>query len=144
MYMNSNARLVENQLPVQKAVAERKSAVKRESEPKTPHSKGAGAAGIHENRRQLDERAFYPAHDARKESAEYAKVHKKLCITLNLPCLVCGVTYSILNNAAANKDPKQNPYGANAMETHHHIIEWALANAIDKDHFNKSILPNLV
>ncbi len=92
---------------------------------------------IHEDRRQLDERAFYPAHDARKESAAYEKVHKQLCIDEDLPCLVCGVRNSTL------KDPKKNTYGAKAMETHHHIIEWALANAIDVDRFNNSLRPNL-
>lgn len=93
--------------------------------------------GIHENRRQLDERAFYPAHDARKESAAYAKVHKELCIDHDLPCLICGVRHSTLD------DPKENRYGARAMETHHHIIEWALANAVDVDRFNKALRPNL-
>lgn len=93
--------------------------------------------GIHENHRQLDERAFYPAHDARKESVDYAKVHKELCIEKDLPCLVCGVRHSTLNN------PTDNPYGATAMETHHHVIEWALANAIDTERFNKSLRPNL-
>lgn len=29
------------------------------------------------------------------------------------------------------------------METHHHVIEWALANAIDEVQFNKAIRPNL-
>ena len=92
---------------------------------------------IHENRRQLDERAFYPAHDKRTESSEYDKVHKKLCIELDLPCLVCGVKNSTL------KDEKENIYAAKQMETHHHIIEWALANAVDVDHFNKTLRPNL-
>jgi hypothetical protein len=93
--------------------------------------------GVHENRRMLDERAFYPAHDKRTESSKYAAVHKKLCITLDLPCLVCGVKHSTLS------DPKENRYQAKAMETHHHIIEWALANAIDEIRFNKAIRPNL-
>ena len=92
---------------------------------------------IHENRRQLDERAFYPAHDARKESAAYAAVHKKLCISEDLPCLVCGVRHSTLKN------PEKNRYQAKAMETHHHIIEWALANAIDVDRFNNTLRPHL-
>ncbi|TMQ16544.1 MAG: hypothetical protein E6J91_11570 [Deltaproteobacteria bacterium] len=92
---------------------------------------------IHENRRQLDERAFYPAHDARKESKEYAKVHKKLCIEEDLPCLVCGVRNSTLG------DVKKNRYHARAMETHHHVIEWALANAIDVERFNNTLRPNL-
>lgn len=92
---------------------------------------------IHENRRQLDERAFYPAHDVRKESSAYAEVHKQLCITDDLPCLVCGVRHSTLG------DPEKNRYAAKAMETHHHIIEWALANAIDVGHFNNALRPNL-
>jgi hypothetical protein len=29
------------------------------------------------------------------------------------------------------------------METHHHVIEWALANAISADKFNATLLPNL-
>lgn len=92
---------------------------------------------IHENRRSLDERAFYPAHDKRKESPEYAKVHKQMVVEQDLPCLVCGVRYSTLADAT------QNPYGARALETHHHVIEWALANAIDVAKFNDRILPAL-
>ncbi len=110
----NNARLVHDQLSTQAVISD-----------------------IHENRRQLDERAFYPAHDVRKESAAYAKVHKELCIESNLPCLVCGVRHSTLG------DTTENRYGARAMETHHHIIEWALANAVDVDRFNKTLRPNL-
>lgn len=110
----NNARVVHDQLPTQGIIS-----------------------SIHENHRQLDERAFYPAHDARKESAAYAKVHKELCIDKDLPCLVCGVRHSTLH------DKKENRYAARAMETHHHIIEWALANAIDSDRFNKTLRPNL-
>ncbi len=112
--ITNNARIVHDQLPTQEIIK-----------------------SIHEDRRQLDERAFYPAHDARKESSAYAKVHKQLCISEDLPCLVCGVRNSTL------KDPKKNRYAAKAMETHHHIIEWALANAIDTDRFNNSLRPNL-
>ncbi len=36
-----------------------------------------------------------------------------------------------------------NPYSARQMETHHRIIEWALANAIDTKKFNTMILPSL-
>jgi hypothetical protein len=55
----------------------------------------------------------------------------------NKHCLVCGVQHSTLG------DPNMNPFGAIAMETHHHVIEWALANAIDPDKFNQHILPGL-
>ena len=60
-----------------------------------------------------------------------------MTIELNLPCLVCGVRHSTL------KDPKENRYGAKQMETHHHVIEWALQNAIDVDKFNKTLRPSL-
>ncbi|HXC54476.1 MAG TPA: hypothetical protein VNU97_04215 [Rhizomicrobium sp.] len=95
------------------------------------------AQAIHENPSLLKQRAFYPAHDARKETPLYKKAHDHLTKTLDLPCLVCGVKNSTLQDKAENR------YGAKAMETHHHIIEWALANAIDAAKFNKIILPHL-
>jgi hypothetical protein len=95
------------------------------------------ANSFHEQRRLLDERAFYPAHDKRKESPKYAAVHKDLVDAHDLPCLVCGVRKSTL------KDRAKNPYGAKALETHHHVIEWALANAIDPARFNAGIRPFL-
>jgi hypothetical protein len=85
----------------------------------------------------VDELQFYPTHDKRRESEEYELVHKKLVKQLDLPCLVCGVRNSTLS------DPKENIYGATQMETHHHIIEWALQNAIDADKFNKILRPHL-
>lgn len=95
------------------------------------------AQEIHENPRTLKERAFYPAHDKRLETKEYKAAHHHLAVELDLPCLVCGVKNSTL------KDKAQNRYGAKQMETHHHVIEWSLANAIDPAKFNKIILPHL-
>jgi hypothetical protein len=95
------------------------------------------AKTINEKRRLLKEIAYYPEHDKRTESHEYHKVHVDLTVTKDLPCLVCGVKHSTLN------DPKENPYGARQMETHHHVIEWALANAIDPAKFNKILRPSL-
>lgn len=95
------------------------------------------AQEIHENPRTLKERAFYPAHDKRLETKEYKTAHHHLAVELDLPCLVCGVKNSTL------KDKAQNRYGAKQMETHHHVIEWSLANAIDPAKFNKIILPHL-
>jgi len=92
---------------------------------------------IHCNPRMLKELAFYPAHDKRAETPEYKKVHHHMAVELDLPCLICGVKNSTL------KDKTQNLYGAKAIETHHHVIEWALANAIDVDKFNKALLPSL-
>jgi hypothetical protein len=95
------------------------------------------AQEIHENPRVLKERAFYPAHDKRLETPEYKKAHDHLTKALDLPCLVCGVKNSTLKNKV------QNRYGARQMETHHHLIEWSLANAIDPAKFNKIVLPHL-
>jgi hypothetical protein len=95
------------------------------------------AQEVHENPRLLNERAFYPAHDKRLETAAYKKVHDRLTKELDLPCLVCGVKHSTLGDDAENR------YGAKQMETHHHIIEWALANAIDAAKFSRILLPHL-
>jgi len=92
---------------------------------------------IHENPRLLKEIAFYPEHDKRRETEEYKAVHKRLAQELDLPCLICGVRNSTL------KDKQKNSYGAKQMETHHHIIEWALANAVSVEKFNSAMLPNL-
>lgn len=95
------------------------------------------AQAIHRNKRVLNEIAFYPAHDPRRETPEYKKTHRRLAIEQDRPCLICGVKNSTL------KDKAHNPYGAKQMETHHHAIEWALANAIDVGKFNKIMLPRL-
>ncbi len=92
---------------------------------------------IRKNPRELDEIAFYPAHDKRRESPAYKKVHDKMVRDEDRPCLICGVRNSTL------RDPKANTYGAKAIETHHHVIEWALANAISVEKFNKHMLPHL-
>lgn len=92
---------------------------------------------IHMQSRKLTEYEFYPEHEKRTETPEYKKAHEKMTKELDLPCLICGVKYSTLKNKT------ENPYEAKQMETHHHVIEWALANAIDVDKFNKIILPSL-
>jgi hypothetical protein len=93
---------------------------------------------FHALERMLDEIAFYPAHDKRKESAGYARVHHQMTGADDKRCLVCGVRNSTLH------DPDQNPFGAIQLETHHHTIEWALANAIDEKKFNQHIRPGLL
>ena len=92
---------------------------------------------IHADPRRLDEIAFYPKHDPRQNTPEYMAVHRRLTEEQDRPCVICGVRKSTL------KDRTANPYGAKQMETHHHIIEWALANAIGTDKFNARLLPNL-
>ena len=99
------------------------------------------ASAFHELRRQLEEHAFYPAHKPRQASAAYRAVHEKL-VNQN-GCLICGVTNETLTRPARRANLSLNPYGAMQLETHHHVIEWALANAIDPDKFNESILPSL-
>jgi len=88
--------------------------------------------------RMLDERAFYPAHDKRTESPDYHAMHVQMTVTDDLPCLVCGVRHSTLD------DVQKNPFGAIQMETHHHVIEWALANAIDAAKFNARVRADLL
>jgi hypothetical protein len=95
-------------------------------------------AHYHVVQRFLQEKAFYPPHDKRKESKDYARVHKQMTITEDQPCLVCRVTHSTLG------DPAKNPFGAVQLETHHHTIEWALANAIVPELFNLHIRKGLL
>jgi hypothetical protein len=95
------------------------------------------AGGVHASERLLREIAFYPAHSKRVETPEYPRVHRELIVEKDLPCMVRGVRQSTLGV------PAENPYGAKQMETHHCIIEWALAEAIDVDKFNRTILPHL-
>jgi hypothetical protein len=80
---------------------------------------------VHWVLRTLVEDVPYPDHTPRKDSSEYRKVHHKLTIALDEPCWICGVRNSTL------ADPEQNPAGATYLETHHHFLEWALANAVD-------------
>ena len=55
-------------------------------------------------------------------------------------CRICGVTNDILKDPARRADLSLNQYGALQLETHHYVIEWALANAIDPDKFNRTAL----
>src|SRR5579883_1053704 len=61
----------------------------------------------------------------REETPEYAKAHHHLVYVLDSPCAMCGVRQSTL------KDPKENPFGATAIETHHYPIERSLVDACD-------------
>lgn len=93
-----------------------------------------------ELRRTIAEDAFYPEHPPRKASALYVQTHHQLVAIEDRPCVVCGVKNSTLRDAAANK------VGAKALETHHALIEWAGANAIDWDKLaaDHPTLPNLI
>jgi len=87
-------------------------------------------------RRTLAEIAFYPPHPKRRETKEYKAIHNEMVNKEDRPCLVCGVRKSTLGSRA-------NVFGAKQMETHHRIIEWALANAIDEKKFNRRVRPGL-
>lgn len=85
----------------------------------------------------LSQAVFYPAHDKRKESKGYRAARKELVDRQDRPCLVCGVRKSTLG------DPTENRFGARQLETHHRIVEWALANAVDLAKFNARIVAGL-
>lgn len=92
---------------------------------------------IHAVSRLLQEIVNYPAHVARTNSPEYTAIHKKLVHELDLPCLACGVKKSTL------QDKTQNKFGAKQLETHHHVVEWALANALDVKKFNERVVAHM-
>lgn len=118
-------------------IAARKAAIAKTGVSDKDTSSEASDARYHALSRMLDEVAFYPAHDKRAESPAYSKVHHQMTVIDDKHCLVCGVQHSTLG------EESNNPFGAIAMETHHHTIEWALANAIDPDKFNQHIRPGL-
>jgi len=94
----------------------------------------ASSHGAHLVARVLREAVNYPAHAPRTATAAYRRAHHQLVVARDLPCLVCGVRQSTLH------DPAANPHGATAMETRHHVVEWALTNAIDLAKFNARIV----
>jgi len=82
-------------------------------------------AHVHETTEGVATAEYTPPHPPRSETPEYAKAHRFLVYTKNKPCEVCGVTQRTLKN------PKRNPFGATAVETHHFPIERSLADACD-------------
>jgi len=103
----------------------------------SPASPAEALVAAHHVKNMLSESVFYPAHKKRSESAGYTAIHRQMVKVEDRPCLACGVRQSTLH------DPASNPFGAKALETHHHIIEWALANAIDLAKFNSHVIAGL-
>lgn len=66
-----------------------------------------------------------PPHPPREETPAYTQAHHHLTRELDSPCALCGVRNSTLDN------PKENPFGATAIETHHYPIERSLMDACD-------------
>ncbi len=66
-----------------------------------------------------------PPHPPREDTPIYMRTHHHLIYTKNMPCAICGVCHTTLT------DPKENPFHATALETHHYPIERSLLNACD-------------
>lgn len=66
-----------------------------------------------------------PPHPPREETPEYNRAHHRLIYELDEPCAMCGVRHSTID------DPRHNPFGATALETHHYPIERSLLDACD-------------
>lgn len=80
---------------------------------------------VHATTEGVAEVEMTPPHPPREETPEYRKAHHHLVYDLDEPCAMCGVKHSTL------QDPKQNPFGATALETHHYPIERSLLDACD-------------
>ncbi len=80
---------------------------------------------VHETTEGVAEVEMTPPHPPREETPEYNRAHHHLVKVLDSPCAMCGVRNSTLN------DPKENPFGAKDLETHHYPIERSLLDACD-------------
>jgi hypothetical protein len=82
-------------------------------------------ASVHEVKKAMFEDYNVPGHEPRTASSLYSRTHDSLIVKKDTPCYICGVSNSTLS------DSSKNLVGAKALETHHFIVEWSLANAID-------------
>ncbi len=85
----------------------------------------------HEVKKQLFEDYMVPAHEPRVASNLYTKTHHDMIVVRDMPCYICGVSNSTLNNTTKNR------FGSTQIETHHAHCEWSLANAVDWDIMKK-------
>ncbi len=81
-----------------------------------------------ELKRTLLEDAFYPSHDPRKASPEYAKTHHRLVVEMDEPCWICGIRHSDVLKLPALEQRRWQ------IETHHAELEWAAETAFDTSH----------
>lgn len=81
-----------------------------------------------ELKRSLTEDVFYPPHDPRKASPEYAKTHRTLVETMDEPCWICGIRNSDVQKIT---DPVVKRRWQ--LETHHSELEWAAEKAFETD-----------
>lgn len=82
---------------------------------------------VHEVKKAMFEDYFVPGHEPRTASSLYTKTHDNMINNLDMPCFICGVSKSKIN------DTTVNTCGATQLETHHFILEWSLANAANWD-----------
>lgn len=82
-------------------------------------------AHVHATRIGVAQIEMTPPHLPREETPIYSRTHNHLVNKLDTPCAVCGVRKSTLD------DPKENPFGATAIETHHYPLERSLLDACD-------------
>ncbi len=80
---------------------------------------------VHETTEAVSNVEMSPPHAPREDTPLYRKAHHFLIVEKDSPCEVCGVRNSTLGDAA------QNPFHAQALESHHYPIERSLAAACD-------------
>jgi hypothetical protein len=99
----------------------------RAKKPKTTTAPAvpAATAAVHETQESMATVTMTPPHPPREETPEYKAAHDFLIHQKKAACEVCGVTIDTLG------DPKANPFGATAMESHHFPIERSLVDACD-------------
>ena len=66
-----------------------------------------------------------PPHPPREDTPIYVRTHNHLVNKLDTACAICGVRKSTLD------DGRENPFKAEAIETHHYPVERSLLNACD-------------
>lgn len=90
-------------------------------------------ARVHETHEATSAVELEPPHPPRKETPLYRATHRRLIITEDRPCYVCGVRRSDLLSKARRNDPRINPYKARVMESHHFPVERGLLAAVDRE-----------
>lgn len=90
-------------------------------------------ARVHVTAEAISSRECEPPHPPRAETPIYRATHKRLVVTEDRPCYVCGVRRSDLLNKARRNDPRINPYGAKTQESHHFPVERGLLAAVDRE-----------
>lgn len=88
---------------------------------------------VHDAAADVARHTVVPPHPPRTETPIYRATHKRLVITEDRPCFICGVRRSDLLDPQRRADPTINPYGATDLETHHWPAERGLATALDRE-----------